>query len=158
MPTQEKTHKKRGGAGRGQGRKKNSKNIVTIQKAVIVENTLKDIESKVKIRALNIIDAQYNAAIGYHKMIHMYKDSEGMTHAETVRDPKQMQEYLDTGVYGTDYTIVYGAEPDWKAGDALLNRGFGKARESIVHSGGVGVLHLIKTLNSPDGNGGQTED
>lgn len=82
--------------------------------------------------AKKLIDAQVITALGTHKMVIMTKDDEGVMHVETVRDEKHMNDLLETGVYGRDYLIVAGSAPDWKAANALLDRGYGKAKESLA--------------------------
>lgn len=84
-----------------------------------------------------LFEAQAVVAFGTYKMIRMYKDEAGMPHVETIRDEKRMQNLLDTGQYGTDYIVVAGEQPDWKAADALLNRAYGKPKESLELSGEV---------------------
>lgn len=84
-----------------------------------------------------LISAQSIVAIGTHKMIRISIDADGKKHVETVRDEKRMQNLLDTGVYGKDYIIVEGSLPDYRAADALLNRGYGKPKESLDLTGEV---------------------
>lgn len=84
-----------------------------------------------------LFDAQAVVALGTYKMIRMYKDESGMPHVETIRDETRMQNLLDTGQYGVDYIVVAGEAPDWKAANALLDRAYGKAKESIHVEGEV---------------------
>lgn len=83
-----------------------------------------------------IIGAQIVSALGSYKIV-VKSVLDGIISFETVRDEKRMQELLDNGIHGEDYLIVAGAIPDWKAGNALLDRGFGKAKESLELSGDV---------------------
>lgn len=77
-----------------------------------------------------LINAQIIAATGTHRMVTLETDEEGKKHVRQVRDEARMQNLLDTGIYGEDYFILAGADPDWKAAEALLNRGLGKAAET----------------------------
>jgi len=78
-----------------------------------------------------LINAQAIIAVGTHKMVRMYKGEDGKTHVETIRDEVRMQNLIDSGEYGKDYVIVIGTMPDWRAGNAMLDRAFGKAKETI---------------------------
>lgn len=91
----------------------------------------KAINRRVYRMAAKLVDSQAIAAIGTHKVVVITKDSMGLPQVETIRDIKRIEELIDTGEYGKDYLIVAGAEPDWKAANALLDRGFGKAKESM---------------------------
>ena len=128
-----------GGAGRGQGRKKGSKLPKTLEKL----KQLEALKQRVFAMTNKLVNAQAMIALGTHKMICVHKTAEGMK-AETVRDEDRMQSFLDTGVYGKDYLIVVGKEPDFRAGDALLNRAYGKPTESVEHSGRDGKPLIIK--------------
>lgn len=115
------------------GRPKGTKNRLTILK----EKAMEKMEKSISIRTAKLVDAMTNIALGTHKMVRKYTDDEGRIRTETIRDEKRMQELLDTGTYGIDYIILQGKEGDWKAGNALLDRAFGKAPESVKHSGEV---------------------
>lgn len=78
-----------------------------------------------------LLNAQAIAALGTHRMVVLSFDEEGKKHIETVRDEKRMDTLLDTGVYGQDYLILAGAEPDWKAAESLLTRALGKPKETL---------------------------
>ena len=113
----------------------------------------KKIISRITIFADKLVNSQMIVALGTHKMIIVKKDAvTGEVHVETVRDEERMQSFLDTGVYGKDYLIVAGAEPDWKAANALLDRAFGKAVESVdLTSGGekIGEMKYIVPAGAP---------
>lgn len=81
--------------------------------------------------ANKIISAQAIVAMGTHKMVRKYMGSDGIPHVETIRDEKTMQDLIDNGEYGKDYLILVQSMPDWKAGNALLDRKYGKAKETI---------------------------
>ncbi len=83
-----------------------------------------------------LLNAQAVVALGSHKMLRPFiKD--GVPSVETIRDEKEMQRLIDTGVYGKDYLIVVGAMPDWRAIESLYNRAFGKAKETLELEGEV---------------------
>lgn len=78
-----------------------------------------------------LLSSQVIAALGTHRMVVITKGDDGKPQLETVRDQKRMDNLLDIGEYGKDYMILSGAEPDWKAANALLDRAYGKAKESL---------------------------
>lgn len=92
-------------------------------------------EKLLRKRIYRITDKLFNsqaiAAIGTHKVVVMTK-KDGIVSVETVREIERIDDLIENGVYGKDYLIVAGAEPDWKAANALLDRGYGKAKESIA--------------------------
>lgn len=112
------------------GRPLGRKNDSTIEK----EKVAKEIQQQIFKIAHKLINAQLIAAQGTHKIVRLFK-KEGVMATEVIRDITRMQELLDTGVYGKDYIILSGAEPDWRAADALINRALGKPIESIEMSG-----------------------
>lgn len=113
------------------GRPKGSKSKLTILK----EKKRGDFDKKIALMAEKLTNAQAIVAMGTHKMVRMYIGTDQKMHTETIRDEKRMQNLLDTGVYGVDYVIVVGNDPDWKAANALLDRTFGKAKETIDVNG-----------------------
>lgn len=92
-------------------------------------------EKVLKKRIYKITDKLFNAqavvALGSYKMV-VKKVEAGIISFETVRDDERMQDLLDNGIHGQDYLILAGAIPEWKAADALLNRAYGKAKESLA--------------------------
>lgn len=117
---------KRVGAGRPMGAKSKRRlsHISTIEKAI----------EYFQQRTFGVVDKIFNAqmivAQGSHKMLRMHLKN-GVVETETIRDMDKMQELLDTGEYGKDYVIVVGELPDFRAGDAILNRGLGKPTETL---------------------------
>lgn len=109
------------------GRKKGKLLPKTIEK----QKTLQAFNERVFQMADKLLNAQAVMALGSYKMIVIKKDSLGMDHVETIRDEKRMQKLLDTGTLGKDYFIVVGKLPDFKAGNALLDRAYGKAKETL---------------------------
>lgn len=86
-------------------------------------------------RASKMSSKLYNAqavqALGSWKMITITTDEFGQKHVRTIRDEKEIEILLDTGEVNVDYFLVVGAMPDYKASDAILNRAWGKPKESI---------------------------
>lgn len=114
------------------GRPKGSLNPDSILRA----RTKKNMDKRIFRMAEKLVSAQSIVALGTHKMIRMFM-KEGIPSVETIRDEKRMQDLLDNGVYGEDYLIVVGTLPDAKAANMLLDRAFGKAKESITLDGDV---------------------
>lgn len=102
------------------------------------EKAQQQMELTISKRTQKLVDAISHVALGTHKMVRLELDEIGMLHRRTVSDMTEMQNLLDSGEYGKDYLIIIGKGPDWKAGAELLNRNFGKATESVKHSGEVG--------------------
>lgn len=89
------------------------------------------ITQRLYLVADKLINAQIIAATGTHQMIVMEMDDElGTMQPRKITREDEMQNLLDTGIYGEDYLILAGKNPDWKAAEALLNRGLGKAAET----------------------------
>lgn len=130
MPISSETAKRVGRLG---GRPKGSKAPATIEK----EAALKQFNLRVASMADKLLNSQAIVALGTHRMVTVEVDDEGKKHIKTVRDETRMQNLLDTGVYGKDYLILEGSPAEWKAANALLDRAFGKAKESIDISGEV---------------------
>lgn len=83
-------------------------------------------------RAKKIFDAQAVVALGTHKMLEIITDP--LTHLKSfhkVNDEKRIDHFLDEGEYGQDYIIVVGTMPDAKAGNMILDRLYGKAKETL---------------------------
>lgn len=122
--------------GKKGGRPKGKKNAKTLEKDRVMD-ALRQRTLKAADKLLNI---QLIAATGTHKMVVVGKDSQGKLTARAVKEGKEMQNLLDTGEYGKDYLIVAATEPDWKAADAMLNRTFGKPKETIELEGAKKIL------------------
>lgn len=114
------------------GRPKGTLNPNTVLRA----RTLKAMDKRIFRMAEKLVSAQSIVALGSHKMIRTFM-KDGVPAVETIRDEKKMQDLLDSGIYGKDYLIVVGAMPDAKAANMLLDRAFGKAKESITLDGEV---------------------
>ena len=114
------------------GRPKGKKNKATLDR----EKVQAAVRAQILKMADKLIRSQAITAIGTHKVVVMSKDADGAPVVETIRNIKKIDELFATGVYGKDYLIVAASEPDWKAADALLNRGLGKATEHVDHTSG----------------------
>lgn len=89
------------------------------------------LEKKIEQRMGKMIDAQIDAAIGTTSEKYNAKNGE--------------------------YIYVENA-PSTAAFNTLADRTIGKPKDSVVHTGSIGVLHLIKSLNASDGNEGAAEE
>ncbi len=113
--------------GKKGGREAGSKNART----KLREEVLQELKNHIYKSAKKILNAQSIVAVGTHKMVQMLKGPGDAIIPRTIRDEEEMQNLLDDGVYGVDYVIVMGREPDFRAGDAVLNRAFGKPKETV---------------------------
>jgi len=117
----------RGGYREGSGQPKGTKS----EKTLLKEQIRAEMHQRVFKVSQKILSAQMVVAIGTHKMIQIMKGPGDTVVTRTIRDTDEMQKLLDEGVYGVDYIVLIGKEPDWKAGESILNRTFGKAKETI---------------------------
>lgn len=118
------------------------KGITAATKAKLKAQKLLDI--RIAKMADKLLNSQAIVALGTHRMVTVEIDEDGKKHIKTIRDEDRMQKLLDEGEYGIDYMILEGSKADWKAGNALLDRAFGKAKESLALSGEV--TFSLKTL------------
>jgi len=121
------------------GRKKGSVNKDT----KIVQAMQKTFREKVSKMATKLMKAQAVQALGYHKMLAVTRDADGKMSVETVRDKKRFDDFLENGVLGKDYMLVVAKEPDYKASDALMNRAWGRPKETVEVQGEEGGPLLI---------------
>ena len=133
----------RGGPGRGGGRKLGVKSKEKLSQIKTKEEALELFQKRAFGMTNKILNAQMIVAQGSHKMIRT-KRVNGILKTEQVTDIDTIQDLLDNGVNGEDYEIVVGALPDFRAGDAILNRALGKPTEVIEMSGRDGAPLLIK--------------
>lgn len=109
------------------GRPKGRKNDATLEREAVA----KAVQQKIFKMADKLVDSQMIVSMGTHRMCVITKGPDGKPSLETIRDSDRFNVLLETGKYGVDYIILAAADPDWKAGDALLNRALGKAPESV---------------------------
>lgn len=135
----------KGGFRPGAGRKKGKKLPATLER----EAVQKAVDLQIMLSAADIIRAQKLVAMGsnYVYRIDEEEDSKGrVTSRKHVRvtDPDEIAIALDSIEAGGNspddkYYYATAIAPDPRAGDMLLNRALGKAKESLV-------------LSNPDGN------
>lgn len=123
--------KKNGGKRPGAGRPRGTKSKIKQKLIKTKEEALELFNNKVYGVTSKLFNAQMIVAQGSHKMVHMYKDDEGVMHIETIKSEATMDDLIATGEYGKDYVIVVGSMPDARAADMLLNRSLGKPIESL---------------------------
>lgn len=138
MATEEKP-KKNGGARKGAGRKKGGVNKATKEKHA----AFKVFKKKAERMANVLLKAQSVEALGYHKIIAIKIDAEGNKSVETVTNEKRIEKLLAEGELGVDYHIIVGKEPNFRASDSILNRVFGRPKETVEISGEGGGPIMI---------------
>lgn len=112
--------------GRPRGAQNEASKILAREKAIF--------NKKASLRANKILNATTIAALGTHHLLELIRDPnnrEVILERHIVRDAKRQEHFLDEGEYGQEYIIVEGTPADWRAGDAILNRAWGKPKESI---------------------------
>lgn len=120
---------------------------------VIREKKLKrlQIEKLSEQKLLRGVDAALQSMMvamkGTHHVYIAETDSEGKRKLTRVRDIDQIDKLIETGIYGTDYLITAGAEPDWRAADAFLSRALGKPSETLKIKGKIEHEFSLKSLN-----------
>lgn len=102
------------------------------QETLLKQKAQKEMNIRIAKMADKLLNSQAVVAIGTHKMVTVETDAEGKKHLHVVRDEKRMEKLLTEGEYGKDYLVLEGTPADWKAANALLDRAFGKAKESLA--------------------------
>lgn len=128
-----------GGKRKGAGRKKGGQNASTKLRDA-AHSKFKDKAAKI---AQTLLRAQTVEAIGYHRIIAITIDREGNKHVETIKDEKKIEKLLAEGTLGVDYHIIAGKDPNYKASDAILNRAFGRPKETVELQGEGGGPIMI---------------
>lgn len=108
------------------GRPKGAKSASTLLR----ERAKLNFEKRASKMSSKLYNAQAVQALGSWKMITI-KIIDGVKTVTTIRDEKEIEKLLDHGEINVDYFLVVGAMPDYKASDAILNRAWGKPKESI---------------------------
>lgn len=100
-------------------------------------------------RAQKILQAQTVLAYGTYHIVELFRDPKNpqiILERHIVRDIKRQEALLNEFEHGVDYVILEGTPPDWRAGDAILNRAWGKPKETLEIEGEVkftmSALHL----------------
>lgn len=91
---------------------------------------LAEIQQQIFRSAHKLINSQKVVAEGYYKMITITKVG-GVITTRTIHDQETFDDLLENGEIGKDYHIVAAAAPDAKAANMLLDRGVGKAVETL---------------------------
>lgn len=117
----------KGGARKGTGPKKGSHHKKTLERLEYLKK-FKDLGAAAAQKLFRI---QMMVADGTHRMVVVTKGKDGIPKVETVRDEKRMDKLLTTGVYGKDYLILAGREPNAQAANLILDRTFGSAVQSL---------------------------
>lgn len=112
---------------KGGTNKKGSKS----EKVLIREKVMAEMHQRVFKMSHKLLNAQAIIAIGTHKMIQIINGPNNIKITRTIRDQDEMQKLLDEGEYGKDYVVLEGRPGDWKAANALLDRTYGKAKETF---------------------------
>lgn len=100
-------------------------------KVLLREQVMQEIYQRVFMASHKLINAQMIQAVGTHKMIQIMEGPGNTKITRTIRSMDEMQRLLDEGVYGRDYVVIEGKPADWKAANAVLDRAFGKAKETF---------------------------
>lgn len=170
--------KKNGGKRAGSGQKKGLQQVATIDRNKVLQ-AWKDRASGI---AQGLLGAQALLAFGTHTLMRIdeiveYRDTGRVDKNDNpirnkyvtkkftvVENPHEIAEVFNhfgdvdgSGVVDDKYYFVTHKEPQNQAVDSILNRTFGRATESIEVKSTVGIMHLIKIMNS-DGNSGDGED
>ncbi len=122
------------------GRPRGSKHRITILK----EKMRDRYEKYIATISHKIVNSQTNLALGTYKMFSISFDENGKKVLTTVNDENKIEDLIMHGEAGKDYIVVEGSKGDWKAGNALLDRAFGKASETLKVNGEV--KFSLKTL------------
>lgn len=156
-----KTKGNKGGRRPGSGRKKHGKNLKTIER----EAALRVFNERVFKSADILFNAAKSAATGQLFVYRLDEEERGgaknkytIKKPVLVTDPEEINEALDK-LYGNgeseNYYYVTTKEPDIRAIDSLMNRGFGRPKETIEHSGEIkGLGGILASLE----NHGDTDD
>jgi hypothetical protein len=141
--------------GKKGGRPKGSLNQATIEK--------KEAEKQFIDRVVKSVDRLFNAQIsiaeGCSYLYRIEQIGEGNKKREEhvlVTDPDEIKKYLD-GETEDSYYYITTKTPDNKAIDSLMDRAFGKARQTIGLDGGEEgkPIPILATMNVPNNNGNQ---
>lgn len=127
-----------GGKREGSGRPEGSKNKSTLEQ----QKTKEAFVRRVNKNADKLFNAQLSIATGTQMLFMIKTDSKGNRRKpEIVTDVETISRFLDEneGVDGTldddtEYYFMTTARPDNSAIESLINRSFGKAKESIDHT------------------------
>jgi len=122
-----------GGKRPGAGRKKGTKNAATLEK----EAVLKAFRQRAMKRAIQLFDAQYLVAMGTTHLFRIEKHKGGKDEHVLVTNEHEIKQFLDehgqngSGLIEDTWYYISTKDPDYKAGDSILDRTFGKANQTV---------------------------
>lgn len=128
---------------------------VVNKETLLKQKAQKEMNIRIAKMAGKLLNAQAIVATGTHKVVTFETDEKtGEKKFTVVRDEKEIEDLLTNGKYGEDYLVLEASPADWKAANALLDRVFGKAKESIDISGEVkftlrGLAERRKVIDVP---------
>jgi len=150
----------KGGKRPGAGRRVGSKNKATLEKQKVLEA----FSQRVMAKADALFNAQFSLAVGSAKVFRIDEEGEGKNKKRVhslVTDPDEIKALLDEhdggpGEVKGSYYYITTASPDNKALDSLLNRAFGKPKETHEVTGPEGgpVLDLEAMIEKVYGKPG----
>lgn len=133
-----------GGKRQGAGKPKGKLSAKTLEKQKVQEA----FNQRVLKHADSLFEAQFQLAVGSVRVFQVVETGKGANVKREhvlVTNPKIMKDVLDEidgeggGKVGEDFYFVTAVPPSNQAIDSMLNRTLGKAKESLEHSGEVGV-------------------
>lgn len=146
-----------GGNRKNAGRKPGAKNKATLEKSAVQEAFNQRV-----LRASNaLFNAQYSLAIGSVKVFRVdEEETDGKTKRihVLVTNSEEIKDVLDNdgGAVGESFYFIQNVQPDNKAIDSLLNRTFGKPKDSLdVTSNGKDLLpkkYVVQVINGNTGS------
>jgi hypothetical protein len=132
------------------GRPKGSLNKATIEKKEaqrqFIDRVVKNVD--------RLFNAQISLAEGCSYLYRIEDEGEGKNKKRKhvlVTSPEEIQAYLDDDVDQDNYYYITTHTPDNKAIDSLMDRAFGKARQTIGLDGGEEgkPIPILATMNVP---------
>jgi hypothetical protein len=131
-----------GGKRKGAGRRTGSKNKATLEQRAV----LAAFNQRVMAKADALFNAQLSLAVGSAKVFRIDEEGEGKNKKRVhtlVTDEGEIKALLDehdggSGEVDGSFYYITTASPDNRALDSLLNRAFGKPKETHEHSGPQG--------------------
>jgi hypothetical protein len=142
--------------GKKGGRPKGSLNQATIEKREAEKQFIDRVVKSVD----KLFNAQMSLAEGCSYLYRIEETGEGKNKVKKhvlVTSPEEIKAYLDGDVDESDYYYITTDAPDNKAIDSLMDRAFGKARQTIGLDGGEEgkPIPILATMNVPNNNGDQ---
>lgn len=149
----EKQKKKSGGAQPNAGRPKGGQNQATIEKNA----ALKEFKQRAYRNAHRLFNSQFALAQGVNILFKVEYDDKGNKKGKPiiVDDEDEIKSYIDGEFENSKDKYYYMTTmiPDNKAIDSLLDRAFGKAKESIdieTKATNRVVMEIVDTRSNPD--------